>query len=287
MIYDINELREKTFSYSALSAFKKSPEHLLDYYMNRREPTKAQAVGSLLDRMILTPDDWEKFYVVAPQKPPFKKDLIEQYGKEEGAKLYTEKKEEYNKWLIENQHKTIISEADLKEAETIRDKVFDNEEAREVLSRISSTQKELRWTDKKTGIKMRGFMDGRGDGIILELKTTMDASLETFSKDAIKWGYPIQAATYSEAVKAIEFDFPDFYYLVVEKKAPYGISVFKADDDYLRWGKQEYRRLLDSLKYCLDNDKFKMSYGFYSAIETYQTLSLPGWMYKKLDESDD
>ncbi len=49
---------KKRLSYSALSAFGKSPNHLLRYWSKKFEPTSAMMLGSLIHKIILEPDDF-------------------------------------------------------------------------------------------------------------------------------------------------------------------------------------------------------------------------------------
>lgn len=283
-IVTLEDIAKRSLSYSSIKEFRRSPEHFLHYLQYKKPPTAAQAFGSLVDKMILTPDNWEASFAVIPEKPAFLKDLVAVYGKDKGREMYDNGKLQYETFLKENAGKTLVTPQEIEEAKLITEKVWSNPAAAALLSRVTCTQNELRWTDKKTGLKMVGYLDGKGDNIILELKTTMNADPEMFAKDCIKYLYFLQAGIYCEGVKATEFEFPDFYYLAVEKTAPYGICVLKADADYINYGKQEYRRLLDSFKYCLANKLFEKSYEYRSSNGGgYHHLLLPGWLAKDLN----
>ena len=276
------DIEKRHLSYSSLKEFRRSPEHFIHYCTTKRPPSAAQAFGSLVDKMILTPDQWEESFVVVPEKPAFLKDLVAEHGKEKGRELYDEGKRSYEEFLAKNAGKTFVTEAEIEEAKMVTTKVWSNPASAAILERVTNTQKELRWTDRKTGLKMVSYLDGIGDGLILELKTTQNADPESFSRDCMNYLYWLQAGIYMEGIKATEFLFPDFYYLAVEKTAPYGVCILKADKKYLDYGRQEFRKLLDRFKYCLEQDLFNTSYEFKSAVG-YHSLDLPGWLAKNLN----
>ena len=115
--------------------------------------------------------------------------------------------------------------------------------------------------------------DGRF--LILDLKTTDDASPEVFQKKAFNLGYHIQAAFYSDLVARV-FDVDpeqvDFIFCAIERRAPQGIKLYNASTQMLDYGRKQYRRALSDLSYCKSQQVFA---GYSSEI---QTLTLPGWV---------
>jgi len=285
MEVDYELVKNKILSYSRLKTFQRSPMHFYYDLTHKREATKAQKAGSLVDKMILTPDTWKEEFAVQPEKPPFLKDLVEKHGKEQGRILYDEGKANMDKWMKDNAGKTFITQEELDEAKLITEKVFENPAAKELLSKVTSTQVQVRWTDKKTGLEFIGYLDGEGEGFVLELKTAQDADPDSFTKDAVNYDYHLQGAMYLEAIKLKKFLFPKLIYLVVEKKAPYGVTIMEADDDYIKLGLQLYRRLCDGYKHALDNKLFHMGYEYRAlARNGTHSLMLPPWKRKELED---
>lgn len=264
---DYQKIIDKVLSYSSLKEFMKSPEHFVQYLEKKKAPSEAMIFGSLLDRMILTPGTWQDEFTVMPHFDRRTK----------------EGKEGFAKFAEENKGKTFVEEDQIVKAEFITAKVMQNEQAIELLSRITQTQETIFYTDKETGLRMIAKLDGRGEDIIFDLKSCASADPDDFIKAAINFNYPLQAAVYTEAVRNKFFKFPDYYFLCVETSAPYGISVCKAGDDFIELGKQQLRKALDQFKYCLDNKLFHQSYEFKSLFGP-RILELPAWAKKGLEE---
>jgi len=272
---------KRPLSASSLKAFQKSPQHFIEYRTTRKAPTPAMAFGNILDCLILTPDDYEKKFVVMPED--IKKPTSAQAGAAKPSLKTLDQIAKYDTWTNENRGKTWIEQDDYDLASFLADKTFKNEKAAELLSRVSRTQDKLDWVDPITGLPLIGFKDATGDTFILDLKSAADGSPEGFQSAAYKLGYHIQTGTYLEAEKVLFHKYPDFFHLVVETVAPYNISVFKADADFIELGKQEYRFLLDQVKFCNENNLWYQGYEFHSAVG-YHQLGLPGWAKNKLNK---
>lgn len=279
---DYTAIRKKILSYSSLKQFNKSPEHFVHYLKDKFSPTPAMIFGLLLDKMILTPGTWQEDFVVKPDKNPYLKDLEAEFGKAEGREKYEQNKITEQKWLEDNQGKTFVTQDQIDTATFITKKVFANAEAAALLSLVTQTQKRIEFTDKTTGLKVCGYEDGEGDNIIMDLKSCINADPEEFVRQAIKLGYDLQAAVYLEAAKLRSFKFPEYWFLCVETSEPYGISVIRASDEFIEYGKLTLRNSLDNFKYCLDNKLFHQSYQFRNKFGPL-TLELPGWLKRKLE----
>jgi PDDEXK-like uncharacterized protein DUF3799 len=279
---DYDRIRKKILSYSSLKQFNKSPEHFVHYLNSGFKPTPAMIFGSLLDKMILTPGTWEEEFTVFPEKPPLKKDLVELHGKEIGAEMYAANKIKHEEWLTANTGKTFVTQEQIETAKFITAKVFANHEAAALLSLVTQTQKRVEFTDKATGLKVCGYEDGEGDTIIMDLKSCVSAEPEKFGRQAVDLGYDLQAAVYLEAAKLTSFKFPEYWFLCVETSEPYGISVIRASDEFIEYGKLNLRTALDNFKYCLDNKLFHQSYQFKNKFGPL-TLELPSWLKRKIE----
>ncbi len=109
---------------------------------------------------------------------------------------------------------------------------------------------------------------------ILDLKSTDDARPEAFQRKAFNLGYHVQAAFYTDMVARVMDCDPvdvEFVFVTVERKAPHGISLFRAEPDLLEFGRAEYKRALIQLAHCRATGKF----GAYPGM--IQALSLPRW----------
>lgn len=155
------------------------------------------------------------------------------------------------------------------------------------------------------------FFLTKANNVVVDLKTTEDASLEGFSKSIANWGYDVQHPYYLDGLRlALEQsdsvppavgtaelsaywndpitgvlcrcrpDFwrgqPDnFVFVSVEKKAPYAVGVYVLDADSVASGRAQYRDSLDKYAHCLANDNWP-GYG-----DKVQTISVPAWHLRK------
>ena len=120
-------------------------------------------------------------------------------------------------------------------------------------------------------------------GLILDLKTTEDASPEAFSRSCWSYAYHIQAWLYCEAFEAFFGSRPDFYFLAVEKSAPYASGVYKASAEMLAVGKIEAETCIERIVRC----KNAGVYPAYPSSVLPEEISLPPWAIKSLGIEDD
>lgn len=136
--------------------------------------------------------------------------------------------------------------------------------------------------DPETGIMRRCRFDILGDHHIGDLKSCRDASPQGFAKDAAAFLYFMQAAWYLDVAADLGHPALGFCFIAVEKTPPYLHGIYELDADALDAGRALNRRALDFYAYCLDAD-FWPAYTNDPAGPGYQTLSLPGWIYKEHD----
>lgn len=128
------------------------------------------------------------------------------------------------------------------------------------------------WNDDATGVECRCRPDWlRQDGIVIDLKTTTDASPEAFARSVVNYRYHVQAAHYLAGTDAQRFVF-----IVVEKEAPYAIALYELDANALALGRELRVRDLTTYATCAEFDHWP---GFPAAV---QTLKLPGWASKEM-----
>jgi exodeoxyribonuclease VIII len=120
--------------------------------------------------------------------------------------------------------------------------------------------------------------------IIVDLKTTKDASKEGFPKVAGDLSYHIQAAFYSDMMEKIAGDDLSykFFFIAQEKKKPYAFNIFESSPQFISQGRFEYEMLLQLYKYCTENNTWPgyqvWCQNKYGILE----LRLPAWAIKDL-----
>jgi len=116
-------------------------------------------------------------------------------------------------------------------------------------------------------------------GVVVDLKTTQDASPKGFQKSIANFGYHIQAAFYLRTLQSLGLDSYDFIFIAIEKTAPFCVGVYRASTEMLEEGNKKVDEAINKILWCKEND----SYPDYTPNEI-ETISLPPWMTKKSEE---
>jgi len=110
------------------------------------------------------------------------------------------------------------------------------------------------------------------DKHIVDLKTCVDARSDAFGRSVINFLYQVQAAFYVDVAEAIDGKKRDFYWVAVEKDAPFAVAVYKASDAMLQYGRTQYLKAIELYRECAAMDLWPA----YS--QQVQTLELPNWV---------
>ena len=105
-----------------------------------------------------------------------------------------------------------------------------------------------------TPCKVRPDLYNKDSGIVLDLKTTIDASPKGFAKSVRQYGYLFQSAWYMTALRAMGERPKQFVFLVVEKSPPYATACYTLDNADIE---REVPRVLEACKIygeCLQTD---------------------------------
>lgn len=110
-------------------------------------------------------------------------------------------------------------------------------------------------------------------GLLVDLKTTTDASPEGFRRSSEEYGYHIQLAFYRMVLqRALGLsDAPPAVIIAVEKKYPFMVNIFPVSDEALRVGEEEALRLLEKVRKCTTANHWP---GY---DESMQPLTLSSW----------
>lgn len=115
------------------------------------------------------------------------------------------------------------------------------------------------------------FISEHNGGAILDLKTTYDASPDTFGRTVLRNDYHVQAAFYVDGVRAATGRELPFFFIAAEASAPYVVQMYRVPDEVLEMGREKYRGWLQKLHECRSRNQW---HG-YAATET--ELVLPRW----------
>lgn len=253
---------------------------------NANSPTADQAFGSAYHTFILEPEEFSNRYVTVPEGAP-KKPTITQRNAAKPSPATVEAIDFWDKFEAESAGKEILDLDDLDTLHKMAEVLSDHPAARALLtSAPGRAEMSAYWIDPRTGLLLRCRPDfWREDGILVDLKTTGDASLEEFSRSMVKWRYHVQAPFYLDgtneaiiqsgsAIKRPE----QFVFLAQEKKPPYAPACYVLDDEGMRIGRAQYRADLDRLAECKASGEWP---GYGSQI---QKIAVPVWYSKNAVE---
>ena len=247
-------------SKSQLDQFAKSPAHYLASLTTPRKETPAMRIGSIFHGMILEPERVK--IAVAP--------VCDKRTKEGKAT--------WEAFCLENAGAEIVTAEEGEMLNGMVASVMAHPAARALLSGPGIAEGSCWWNDEQSGELCRCRPDFyRADlGIVVDLKSTEDASPEGFARSIAKYGYHRQNAMYVDGVESATGDFvKGFVFVVTEKAAPYCTAVYSLDMQGIEIGRDQYKRLLLDLADCKIAKKFP---GYSDRVET---LSLPAWEVRK------
>jgi hypothetical protein len=225
------------------------------------------AIGSAVHTHVLELDQWDARYVTAP----------------EGINRRTNAgKAEWQAFETAATGRTVLAKADAELVMRMGHSVFRHPAAAMLLAMPGKAETTHMWIDEATGLQCKCRPDWLTDdgSLIVDLKTTEDASPSGFQKSVANWRYHVQAAWYLSGVAEATGTCPDqFIFIVVEKKPPYAVAVYAADAEMIGLGAKQAVRDLDTLATC----KAANAWPGYS--DQIETISLPPWMRPRPDGS--
>lgn len=216
---------------SELKHIRRSPAHYMAEKAKDREQTASQLFGTLLHAMVLEPEAVD--YVVRPAG-------IDYRTKDGKA------------WRQE-QTSPII---DADEADALKSCAAAVQQHPLVARMLENAWTEVAVFSKWKGLLLKGKVDiigkdSEGRTFIADLKTTEDASPAEFPYSARRWNYIRQPAYYADLVGADKF-----YFIAVEKSAPFAVCVYEVDEPTMARSRMLYEEDLEVLLRCLDTNRW-------------------------------
>ena len=245
-------------SKSDLDLINRSPMYYKYIKSNPKVQTEAMLLGSVLHKLILEADTFSSEYAIAPVC-----DRRTKAGKEE-----------YNAFIQEAQDKAVITAEMFETASGIAKAVRNNSVVKKLLCGGKAEQSYF-WEEK--GIECKCRPDYLKGNLVIDLKSTNDASPEAFVRTAYNYRYHVQAWWYLHGLNMCGINAQEFIFIAFEKEPPYGVCVYAADDLMLELGKTEAMCNLDTYRECSETGNW---YGYEKTPEIH-SLSLPEWVIRK------
>lgn len=236
----------------------RTPKHYLANVTLRAEKpqTKALLMGTLAHLAILEPEKLDAAFVVKPADI----DLRTKDGKAWRASIGTT---------------PVLDQGDADALMGMRDAVAEHEAAQALL-RGASYEVSLWAEDEATGLPIKGRIDAIGNGVIADVKTCEDASAPGFGAAAARFLYDLSAAHYCTLANANNMAVERFYWIAVEKAAPFAVAVYEPSEEVLARGYRLAEAALKRVAECCESSEWP---GYPSSA----VLQYPAWALKGAD----
>lgn len=221
------------------------------------EKTDAMTLGSAVHLAVLQPELADKGIIQGP--------------KDRRGKKWTEAVEK-----AEKDNVILLTEGDYHTCMTMRDKVWQNPSLASILGGSGAVYEQAAFFEHRGQIcKLK--MDCAKD-VLIDLKTSADASPRGFARSVADYGYHQQDASYTYGWnKAAGTSIDTFLFLVIEKSPPYAPAIYELDAQSRAEGWASYNAAIDLHLECEGQKHFPG----YAAEKVL--LSLPPYAFKHTD----
>jgi hypothetical protein len=250
-------------SKSHLDLIARSPLHYWARYVDPArvipEPTPQMRLGTALHTHVLELSRWDAEIAVAPNC-----DRRTKAGKEAFAAFEAD-----------SAGKTVITADDAEVVMAMGRSIMRHPGAAMLLGMAGKAETTHMWTDATYGLECKCRPDWLTDdgSIVVDLKTTRDASPRGFRQSITSFRYHVQAGWYLHGVEQSTGKRPDqFIFICVETTAPYAVAVYAADAEMIERGYQQAMDDLGKLAVCKAADNWP------SYSDQIEPISLPAWM---------
>lgn len=225
---------DEYFSHSAmnvslLSAIDKSPANFAWRKENRQVDTDALRIGRIC-------------HLAALELDRFSKEVIVFRGVRRGKK--------WDEFQAQNSDRLIVSESEYATAVGVSMALGSHPVAGPLLNGGEYEQSCIWAHPSGRECKVRFDLVDVDRELIVDLKTTRDASNDSFGRSAHSYLYNARAAFYCDAYEQTHGHTPRYVLIAVEKVPPYHIGCYELDPEDLETGRAKYERWLATLDQC-------------------------------------
>jgi len=247
------------FSASGMKVFgQKSPAHYQQYLQEKREPTPAMIEGTLIHMAVLEPHLIETSVAVAPPVD----------------RRTTAGKQTYADFLAASEGKLVVSRESYEKLVPISQRILNHPVARSLLTG-GRAEVSCYWTDPSTKLLLKCRPDYlRDDGIVVDVKTTDDASFRQFQRKIVDLGYHWATAHYLDGISLLLGKTVNtLVHLVIEREPPFEVSLYVLDDASIERAREDVVRFRERFKTCMETNSWP---GYDTEV---QNMNLPSWAF--------
>jgi len=223
-------------------------------------------LGSLVHTLFLEKEKFKSEYVIVDSKTKNTNKYKDAVAKE------LERKDNV---------RTVITQQEFDLASSISESILNSESYNIIINESSRLvcESSVFWKEDDIEYKCRPDLivfSENYNPILVDIKTTRDASPDAFSKSVVNFGYDLSAAHYLKGLSTASIDCSAAILLAVETTYPFVVQAYVLGDDTINRGYIMRDKAIDRL---LESDESNPSGYCHSSIEE---LNLPGWAMKDL-----
>ena len=223
----------------------------------QEEQTPAMRFGTLAHLAILEPEKFSDETFVMPSCDRRTK---------EGKEVYAEA-------MRQAAGRMVITPDEQDQLAAMRESLMADKACKTALGHQEYVEASLYWIDPAEDVQCRCRPDLiRKDGIIVDYKTTDNATPGAFLRTILNFRYHVQAAFYADGYQQVTGqECPTFLFVAQEKKPPYLSAVYMVDEAMIQAGRRAYQEDLATYKNCRETGNW------FGISSKPITLTLPSW----------
>lgn len=242
-------------SCSLLKPLLVSPAHFQASLLAPTKNSTAKDFGSLVHLLLLEPELAGKELAVFPG-------------------VGTSRDPEFKTFLARNAYRLAVDEPTFSEAMRLSSKVAETRYQGRQLHRFieeSMCEASIYFTEPVTGLRLRIRLDAYHPDISFDLKTTRHATASAFARDAVEFGYDLQAYMYGLGRSLYEgTPRKPFVFITAETAQPYSTCTFDAGSTFIENGGAKFQACLAAFKACSET-------GYWPDLSCHSCLEITPW----------
>jgi hypothetical protein len=240
-------------SKSDLFLLSRSPKHYQQHKATPTQPTPTRGLGTALHVKVLEPAAFSARF------------LRHNQGRRTKA---------FQECIEENPGFTVLTAEEYDTVSAMADAVIAHPLAGPLFTG-GIAERSFFYHDPVTGIlcKTRPDYYREADGFVVDLKSTVNASPEAFTRTAYNLMYHMQASMMEVGIRTVTGRNPrNIFFVAVENEAPYAVAVYMADHEFLGAGYSRTQKALRVYAECRSKNRWP---GY--SDDNVLPLGLPAW----------
>lgn len=221
----------------------------------QRKESPAMRFGTLVHSALLEPHDFMKRATVQPDFGPLQSSI---------------NRAKRDQWLAENFERMVVTADEYERLTAMVEAVWKNPDVKALVS--GGHAEASGYFRHAGGIHCRTRPDYLKPAMIVDLKTTSDASYAGFQKSVANYGYHVQAAMYLMGHRIMESEGAEFVFLAVESEYPHATAAYALDPASLAKGTSQVEMAIERIAECM---KTRIWPGHPEGV---QLMCLPAWV---------